>query len=168
MVISFNDAVHRLCELTNDRKTLEKAIGNAKVGEFVGTTLNDAVVEVARKEFRTVTGRKAIILLSDGQDFGSIVPTDELLDEQSESDTMVYSIYYAPEFRRNRDRPSRRGGQGRFPGRAEAFFGAEEDSITLLPKDRVNAARGELDIRMALSFCGNSRRLPRGVFIRVK
>ena len=122
MVISFNDAVHRLCELTNDRKTLEKAIGNAKVGEFVGTTLNDAVVEVARKEFRTVTGRKAIILLSDGQDFGSIVPTDELLDEQSESDTMVYSIYYAPEFRRNRDRPSRRGGQGRFPGRGGGIF----------------------------------------------
>jgi len=120
MVISFNDSVHRLCELTNDRKTLEKAIGNAKVGEFVGTTLNDAVVEVARKEFRTVTGRKAIILLSDGQDFGSVVPTDELLDEQSESDTMVYSIYYAPEFQRNRDRrpfPRRGGGIFRRGGR---------------------------------------------------
>ena len=120
MVISFNDSVHRLCELTNDRKTLEKAIGNAKVGEFVGTTLNDAVVEVARKEFRTVTGRKAIILLSDGQDFGSVVPTDELLDEQSESDTMVYSIYYAPEFQRNRDRlpfPRKGGGIFRRGGR---------------------------------------------------
>ena len=117
MVISFDYAIHHLSELTNDRKVLEKAIGQAKVGEYVGTTLNDAVVEVTGKDFRTVTGRKAIILLSDGQDHGSVLPTDELLNEESESDTMVYSIYYAPEFRRDRDRPFRRGGPDRFPGR---------------------------------------------------
>jgi VWFA-related protein len=115
MIISFDYAVHRLSELTNDRKVLEEAIKQAKVGEYFGTTLNDAVVEVARKEFRTITGRKAIILLSDGDDFGSVVQTDALLNEESESDTMVYSIYYAPEFQFR--------GRGQFPGKRDRFPG---------------------------------------------
>ncbi|PYS68277.1 MAG: hypothetical protein DMF69_20650 [Acidobacteria bacterium] len=120
MIVSFDYAVHMLCELTNDRKVLENAIQEAKVGKYFGTLLNDAVAEVANKAFKQITGRKAIILLSDGQDAGSIVLTDELLSEQSESDTMVYSIYYASDFRPfgngDRDFPRRRGifrGRGR-------------------------------------------------------
>ncbi len=99
MIVSFDYAVHVMCGLTSDRNVLEKAIKEAKVGKFFGTMLNDAVVEVANKAFKSVTGRKAIILLSDGQDFGSVMPTDDLLVEQSESETMVYSIYFEPEFK---------------------------------------------------------------------
>jgi len=122
MVISFDFAIHRLSDLTSDRKVLEEAIKNATVGQYFGTMLNDAVLEVTRKEFRSVTGRKAIVLLSDGQDFGSVVPGEELIHEESESDTMVYSIYYAPEFR-NRDHRRSPGG---FPGgnpRGGGIFG---------------------------------------------
>jgi VWFA-related protein len=111
MIVSFDYAVHVICDLTNDRKVLEKGIKEAKVGQFFGTTLNDAVVEVANRAFKSVTGRKAIILLSDGQDFGSTVRTDDLLSEQSESDTMVYSIYFEPESK------GFRNGRHRFPGR---------------------------------------------------
>ena len=117
IVISFDHDVHRLCNLTNDRKVLEKAIKEAKVGEIVGTKLNDAVMEVAQKDFQSITGRKAIILLSDGKDFGSIVSGDDLLSEQSESDAMVYSIYYGSafgSFKMDR-RHFPRGLQERFP-----------------------------------------------------
>jgi VWFA-related protein len=100
--------------LTSDRKILEKAINRAKVGQYFGTTLNDAVMEVANNDFRNVNGRKAIILLSDGKDFGSAVATEELLAFESESDTMVYSIFYASDFGKGGFRfPGRRG---RFPG----------------------------------------------------
>ena len=84
--------------LTNDRETLERAIDSARVGRFVGTALNDAIAEVAGKDFKNVTGRKAIILLSDGKDFGSMISAQTLLDDEAESDTMVYSIFYASEF----------------------------------------------------------------------
>ena len=117
MIVSFDYGVHRLCGLTNDRKVLEKAIKDAKVGDIVGTKLNDAVMEVSQNDLRLVTGRKAIILLSDGQDFGSVTNGDELLSEQSESDAMVYSIFYSSAFGgfRNRNR-------GQFPGRFPRRF----------------------------------------------
>src|SRR5215831_8835452 len=43
-----------LCELTSDRKTLERAIVNAQIGERFGTKLRDAVNDVMKEEFRTV------------------------------------------------------------------------------------------------------------------
>jgi VWFA-related protein len=84
--------------LTNDRRTLERAIDSATVGKFAGTSLNDAVMEVAGKDFKNINGRKAIILLSDGKDFGSMITADTLLEAEAESDTMVYSIFYASDF----------------------------------------------------------------------
>ncbi|HEY6802682.1 MAG TPA: VWA domain-containing protein [Pyrinomonadaceae bacterium] len=131
MIVSFDAGVHRLSELTSDRKTLEDAIKNAKVGKDFGTTLNDAVIEVARRDFRPLTGRKAIILLSDGDDFGSSVQTDDLLNEESESDTMVYSIYYAPEFQLRRDqRQGPRRSPDRFPRRRNGgIFGGRRGGI---------------------------------------
>jgi VWFA-related protein len=103
--------------LTNDRKKLEKAINKAKVGEIVGTSLNDAVMQVANRDLKDIKGRKAIILLSDGQDFGSTISGDELLDAETESETMVYSIYYEsdPGGRFLRRLP--------FPGRRRGVFG---------------------------------------------
>lgn len=129
-IISFDYAVHRLSELTSDRKVLEQAIKSAQVGEYFGTTLNDAVVEIARKDFQKISGRKAIILLSDGEDYGSVVQTDALLNEESESDTMVYSIYYAPEFRRFRDqRPHPGRFPDRFPRRGGGIFGRRRGGL---------------------------------------
>ena len=115
LIISFDYAMHRLCPLTSDRKTLENAIKHADVGQYLGTVLNDVVKEIAEKDFKPITGRKAIILLSDGQDHGSMISNSELLRSESESDTMVYSIFYAssepafPGFR-NGPFPRRRGG----------------------------------------------------------
>jgi VWFA-related protein len=126
MIVSFDYAVHHLsrCEakqtphadtqpstqtpgvkigcvnpsigLTNDHKALEKAIDQAEVGRMVGSALNDAVMRVANKDLKDLKGRKAIILLSDGLDQNSNTSIDALLDAETESDTMVYSIFYAP------------------------------------------------------------------------
>jgi VWFA-related protein len=116
MIVSFDFAIQRLSPLTNDRKVLEKAIKYAKVGENVGTTLNDAVMEVMDKDFKPIIGRKAIILLTDGQDYGSQVTAPDLHAFASESDTMVYSIFYASSLGRG-------FGNGRFPfpGRGGVF-----------------------------------------------
>ncbi|MBS1789349.1 MAG: VWA domain-containing protein [Acidobacteria bacterium] len=94
MIVSFDYNETALCELTSDRKTLEKAIGKARIGEIPGTKLRDAVYDVMREEFRNVKGRKAIILLTDGKDFGSEVSERQLLDSATEADTLIYSVFY--------------------------------------------------------------------------
>jgi VWFA-related protein len=126
MIVTFDYDVHVLTRLTSDRKALEQAIKNAAIGEYVGTTLRDAVFEVFDKHFKQVSGRKAIILLTDGKDHGSDVTTDELLEAAEESDTMIYSIFYTtnlPNFRPRDGRPFPRGGPGGFPpmGRRRRF-----------------------------------------------
>jgi VWFA-related protein len=128
LVVSFDYEVHVLTGLTSDRKVLERAIINAEIGEYVGTTLRDAVFEVEERHFKKITGRKAIILLTDGKDHGSRVSTEELLEASAESDAMIYSIFYTtknpnlnPRFdpfpRRRRDGmdPPMNRGRRRFP-----------------------------------------------------
>lgn len=122
MVVSFDYDVHELCPLTSDRKTLERAIKNARIGEYFGTTLRDAVAEIIQHSFKKLDGRKAIILLTDRKDFGSEVSEEELLDGASESDAMIYSVFYETSFPRRFRDPGRmpppfprgrRGGWGR-------------------------------------------------------
>ena len=126
MIVSFDYGIHKLSPLTSDRKILERAIKDAEVGEYFGTMLNDALIEVIDKDLKPVNGRKAIVLLTDGEDAGSRVSADEVLDYATESDAMIYSIYYASNPGRGifRNRPFPRGGgifgrrgpmQDRFP-----------------------------------------------------
>jgi len=117
MIVSFDHDTIALCELTSDRKTLERAIGDAQIGERFGTKLRDAVDAVMKEEFRTVKGRKAIVLLTDGKDYGSEVGEQELMESAAEADTLVYSVFYRslPPWMDN-DRQSPRGRRD-WPGR---------------------------------------------------
>src|SRR5262245_4847138 len=54
MVVTFDYDVHILCPLTANRKDLEKAIKHAEVGEYVGTTLRDALYTVFTQSFKTI------------------------------------------------------------------------------------------------------------------
>ncbi|MCI0490818.1 MAG: VWA domain-containing protein [Blastocatellia bacterium] len=131
MVVSFDYAVHVLSPLTADRKAVERAVNKAEIGETPGTTLYDAIIEVTGRQFKPVSGRKAIILLTDGKDFGSRISADDLLDSVMESDTMIYSVFYLTGPLRNlRDRRmpfprERRGRRGRrWPPTSDAFTSA--------------------------------------------
>ena len=94
MVLSFDYDVHPLNSLTSDHKALEHAIKSAEIGHRAGTVLRDAVAEVVNREFKTVSGRKAIVVLTDGKDHGSRVTENDLLDAAAESGAMIYSVYY--------------------------------------------------------------------------
>lgn len=118
MIISFDKDVHRLSALTSDRKALEKAIKHTEVSKYFGTLLNDAVLETSKSVLQPVTGRKAIILLTDGEDGGSQTGAAELLAYESEADAMIYSIYYESFLRSG-------GGGFRFP-RLGGIFGRSD------------------------------------------
>ena len=99
MIISFDKDIHKLSPLTNDPGVLENAIKRTAVSKYFGTLLNDAVLETSRTILQPVTGRKAIILLTDGEDGGSQVGAKELLAYESEADAMIYPIYYESSLR---------------------------------------------------------------------
>ena len=135
MIVSFDYGIHKLSPLTSDRKILERAIKDARVPEYFGTLLNDALMEVIEQDLKPVNGRKAIVLLTDGEDAGSRVSAAEVIEYATESDAMIYSIYYAPRMDRGpfRDRPfPRRGG----------IFGRRGPMRDQFPQDRFPRQRG--------------------------
>jgi hypothetical protein len=92
MVISFDKNAHFLSDLTNDRRQLEMAIRSTATGS--GTSVYDAVYEVVER-LRTVDGRKALILFSDGEDTTSRrVGYDDAVEAVTESDVLVYGLRY--------------------------------------------------------------------------
>jgi len=60
-----------------------------------GTLLYDAVVRASYDVMRTQTGRKALIVLSDGVDFGSQNTVQDAVETAQRADTLIYSILYA-------------------------------------------------------------------------
>ncbi|HMH43821.1 MAG TPA: VWA domain-containing protein [Pyrinomonadaceae bacterium] len=117
MIVTFDWQTQKLSTLTNDRKELETAINHTKVGKNPGTVLNDALMEVSTHVLQPIRGRKAIILLSDGEDRDSGTTSEDLIASESEADAMIYSIYYQSELQRYLDNGPRRDPGGRFPGR---------------------------------------------------
>lgn len=91
-VISFDDEVRDLCEFTNDRAELRKAVDRTQPGQ--GTKLYDAVA-LALREMRRVQGRKAIVLFTDGADRTSdSARYEDNISAVEESGVLVYPIRY--------------------------------------------------------------------------
>jgi len=93
MVISFDEEVHMLCEATSDRKEIYRAIKSTKIAN--GTSLYEALDLVMNDRLRTIAGRKAIILFSDGVDTTSRTSNDRAnLSDAMELDSLIYTIRY--------------------------------------------------------------------------
>jgi VWFA-related protein len=60
-----------------------------------GTLLYDAVIQASEEIMRKQTGRKALIVLSDGVDLGSGGTVQESVDAAQRADTLIYSILYS-------------------------------------------------------------------------
>lgn len=148
MIVSFDYGIHKLSALTSDRKVLEQAIKRVEVGEFIGTLLNDAVLESVERDLKPINGRKAIILLTDGEDHGSSIAERDLVTYAAESDAMIYSIYFAPSVRPfGRDRPfgglgGILGGRGgRMRDRFPRQRGPRQDQRRGRQEDRAESAK---------------------------
>ncbi len=93
-IISFNDSVNVLSELTNNRELLKSAILSIKPGEF--TQVYEAVYTAVWERLEDVEGKKAVILFSDGIDTASseILEGDTLDAIVESEDVIVYPIRY--------------------------------------------------------------------------
>lgn len=91
-VISFDDEVRDLCDFTSDRAELSRAINQTRPGH--GTKLYDAVA-VGLRALRSVQGRKAIVMFTDGVDMYSVRSRyDDNVGAVEESGIIVYPIRY--------------------------------------------------------------------------
>jgi Ca-activated chloride channel homolog len=89
LVIDFDEKVFLLQELTDDKNLLRKAITSTTA--LGGTALYDALYASFRK-LRGIDGRKAIILLTDGDDTSSKFSFKRVLDEAKISDIIIFPI----------------------------------------------------------------------------
>ena len=93
MVISFDDDVRVLTEFTGDRSRLRDAIRRTRTGE--GTRLYDAVDLVINQRLNGLSGRKAVVLFTDGVDTTSRRASyaDNVRDAE-EADALIYPVQY--------------------------------------------------------------------------
>lgn len=93
MVVSFDENVHVLSPVTNDRKVLEEAILQADFGG--GTSLFEAVDFVINRELKKIEGRKAVVLFTDGVDTTSHKASYQTtVRDAEEADALIYPIRY--------------------------------------------------------------------------
>jgi VWFA-related protein len=102
-IMQFDMAARMSQELTNSRKKLEEALAfvdtptrqelrNQYGG---GTLLYDAVVEASKQVMKNQSGRKALIVLSDGVDTGSEATLTDAIEAALRTDTLIYSILFS-------------------------------------------------------------------------
>ena len=93
MVVSFDDDVRILSEFTSDRGRLRDAIRRTQTGE--GTRLYDAVDLVIHQRLNRVSGRKAVVLFTDGVDTTSRHASyEDNIRDAEEVDALIYPVQY--------------------------------------------------------------------------
>lgn len=93
-IVTFDSKVRPLNSFSSDKATLLSSLDKAQSATEDGTVMYRAVEQIARESFANVQGRKVIVLLSDGKDFGSSVTKDELISLLEETDVMIYTVFY--------------------------------------------------------------------------
>ena len=95
-VIDFDSRVSVVAPFTNSKADLEKAIASTVPGGSTSlyTAIYIALRELKKTEARGIEDlrRRAVIVLSDGEDTSSLVSYDEVLELAKRSETAVYAI----------------------------------------------------------------------------
>jgi VWFA-related protein len=94
LIVSFNDEVLLLTEVTNDLNLIETVIEEG-VNTGNSTRLYDAVDLTIKERLNKIKGRKAIVLFTDGVDTSSQQATYQTtLRDVEELDALIYPIQY--------------------------------------------------------------------------
>ena len=94
LIATFDNQVKILNSFTSNHQTLKDSLNKIRSANLGGTLMYSAVEQIARSSFADIQGRKVIVLLTDGKDFGSPVTKDELLSRFEESDILIYTVFY--------------------------------------------------------------------------
>jgi len=126
LVIDFDEKVFLLQDFTRDAKLLTEAIDSTFAEG--GTALYDAVYAAFRK-LKDHQGRKAIIILSDGEDTNSKFSYQRVLEAAKTNEVLIYSIGLGISIMDItshsvlKELAEETGGRSFFPGKAEELEG---------------------------------------------
>lgn len=97
MLVQFDDKVLLLKPLTSSPDALHLSLLSlsSRASTVPGTLLDDAVYVVARDLLAKETGRKAMVILSDGGDNGSRRSLADAIEQAQRGDIQIYSILYS-------------------------------------------------------------------------
>ncbi|MEZ4503849.1 MAG: VWA domain-containing protein [Dehalococcoidia bacterium] len=137
-ILSFADQVEVLEGVTTDTTALTEAL--QRLTAFGNTTLYDAVAAAADQAANSGVQRRAVVLLSDGQDFGglSTLTPDEALEAVGEARTVFYVVGYGDEI----DRPFLEAIAERSGGRF--FLAADTEDIATIYSSLEDLLRSQL------------------------
>jgi VWFA-related protein len=102
-IMQFDTSVQMRQPLTSSVRKLDEAMAyvdtetvrQLRIQGGGGTLLYDAVASACDEVMKKQTGRKALIVLSDGVDFGSETTVKEAVEAADRADTLIYSILYS-------------------------------------------------------------------------
>jgi VWFA-related protein len=102
-IMQFDSSVQIRQPLTSSVGKLDDALAyvdsetmrQLRLRGYGATLLYDAVIQASGDIMKKLTGRKALIVLSDGVDFDSNGTLEEAVDAAQKAETLVYSILYA-------------------------------------------------------------------------
>jgi VWFA-related protein len=105
-VMQFNDRATVLQDFTSDTGLLDAAIRRTQASgpTFLYNALYIALKELARQKAAGELRRRAIVLLSDGEDTGSLVSDEQVLELARKAEIGVYAISLRPNRPRERER----------------------------------------------------------------
>jgi VWFA-related protein len=102
-IVQFDMGIEIRQPLTSSRHKLEAALAQVAAPSLHqlqlqrggGTLLYEAIAVAARDTMRKQTGRKALIVLSDGVDTASEIPLATAVEEAQRAGTLVYSVVFS-------------------------------------------------------------------------
>jgi VWFA-related protein len=102
-LMQFDMGVYVRQELTSSRKMLDDSLAYVETPtrrelrsqSGGGTLLYDAVVKACKDTMQRQTGRKALIIMSDGVDTGSEATVLAAIEAAQRTDTLIYSILFS-------------------------------------------------------------------------
>lgn len=106
-LVHFDRSVELMQDLTSSRRKLDASLGaldsqtwferhmgsRGQRGGTVSTALYDAVTIAAHTTMAKLTGRKALVVLSDGMDSGSRASLELAIEAAQRADTLIYAIH---------------------------------------------------------------------------
>lgn len=108
-IISFGVDTEELQDFTNSLPLLQKGLDSLKSNAGVsgysptgttvpsgnrGTVLYESVWLAAKEKLRSEVGRKALVVITDGNDFGSRIKIEKAIEEAQRSDAIIYVVLF--------------------------------------------------------------------------
>jgi Ca-activated chloride channel homolog len=90
LLITFDSAIELVQDFTDDTDLLRKAIHQIRPGG--GTKLLDSIFLACQEKMKTETGRKIMIVISDGDDNLSLETLNSTMEMAQKSDASIYTI----------------------------------------------------------------------------